>query len=121
MSLCDTEWQAPTPSNNCGHPATYDPAGGDWSGRAGVLVDEAVEALAPDDRPSIRGRQRNRRPELQTPMRPGVVVVDEILAEDRQQVALIEDDQPVQRLSHPGGVRVGGAVGEDGRGASRSP
>ena len=77
------------------------PWGDNWlaSGGARILVDEAVEALPAHDHAAIRVRLLLGRTNVQRAMRPGPVVMVEILTQDLDQVALTQDDQPIQTLS----------------------
>ena len=76
----------------------------DWlvSGGARVLVDEAVEPLLTYHHAAIWDRLGLGRAEAQGAMWPGPVVMVEVLAQDLDQVALAQDDQPVQTLSSQG-------------------
>jgi hypothetical protein len=83
----------------------------DWSNGDGltgsfqaarVLVDEAVEPLPTHDHAAICDRLGLGRAEAQGAMWPGPVVMVEVLAQDLDQVALAQDDQPVQTLSSQG-------------------
>jgi hypothetical protein len=91
---------------------------GSVSGRARVLVDEAVEPLPTHEHAAFWDRLGLGRAEAQGAMWPGPVVVVEVLAQDLDQVALAEDDQPAQTLSprraqYPlaGGIRPRGVDG----------
>jgi hypothetical protein len=86
------------------------------SGGARILVDETVEPLPAHDQAALRDGLRIGRAEAQTAVRSGPVVMVDVLVQDLDQVALAQDDQPVQTLSpqdakYPlaGSVRAGGA------------
>jgi hypothetical protein len=61
-----------------------------------------VEPLPARDRAGIRDQLGLGRAEAQGAMRPGPVVVVEVLAQDLDEVALAQDDQPIQTLSPSG-------------------
>src|SRR5215471_730752 len=70
--------------------------------RARILVDEAVEPPLTHDHAAIWDRLGLGRAEAQAAMWPGPVVMVEVLAQDLDQVALAQDDQPVQTLPSQG-------------------
>jgi hypothetical protein len=91
------------------------------SGGAPILVDQSVEALPTHDHARANGVQWLRRVEVERKMRSLAVVMLDVLAKNRLQMALAEDDQLVQSfvaqgLDHPFAVGVGSRtpVGREG-------
>src|SRR5918999_1543514 len=65
-----------------------------------VLVDEPAQAVLPDDFAGHRGTlpARERRPQPKGAVRPGRVVVPDVLPQDRPKVALAQGEAPVEAV-----------------------
>jgi hypothetical protein len=71
-------------------------------GDLGMLADQTAEPVPADD-PDVCAQGRSmraagRRTLLQHPVRPGCVVVPQVLGQHPSQVVLIDDQHPVQEL-----------------------
>ena len=70
--------------------------------RAGVFVDQSVQALTTNDVTSDRDRLRMRRLQCECTMGPAPVVMVEELGQNSPEMAFIEDQEPIDALATKG-------------------